>query len=395
MFSIGYDFHVGNGASGTDNGNVYGIYNYRDRTRDQTFAYDQLNRLISAQNAGTNCAATLIGGKSEYWGNTYGYDAWGNLLQKTVTKCGAENLSVIADTHNWIHSSPNDYQYDAAGNMTSDPTDAVTASYDEENRINTATRSGVTTSYTYDSDGNRVKKVTPPPPSTPTSDTLYWYMTPGIVGESDLSGVMKSEYVFFGGERVARRDLVAPTGVAYYFSDHLKTASVVTDAVGNIKAESDYYPWGGELQFVANDSNHYKFTGKERDSESGLDYFGARYYSNGLGRFISADWSAAPVPVPYAEFGDPQSLNLYSYVRNIPTSLIDGNGHCPPCTAEDWTNGRIYSDPGSGLAIDLADPEGNIRAAQTMMSVASVVPVVNLMTAPLICRRISNDGPQR
>src|SRR5476649_1977286 len=105
----------------------------------------------------------------------------------------------------------------------------------------------------------------------------------------------------------------SPTGtspsVAYYFSDHLKTASVITDSQGNIKSESDYYPWGGELQFVANDSNHYKFTGKERD-ETGLDYFGARYYSNGLGRFITPDWSAKATAVPYAEFADPQSLNL-------------------------------------------------------------------------------------
>ncbi|HEX3103247.1 MAG TPA: RHS repeat-associated core domain-containing protein, partial [Terriglobales bacterium] len=101
------------------------------------------------------------------------------------------------------------------------------------------------------------------------------------------------------------------TGVFYYFSDHLKTASVVTDSAGNIKAESDYYPWGGELQFVANDSNHYKFTGKERDSETQLDYFGARYYSNGLGRWVSADWSATPVPIPYADLTDPQTLSLY------------------------------------------------------------------------------------
>ena len=113
----------------------------------------------------------------------------------------------------------------------------------------------------------------------------------------------------------------------YYFSDHLKTASVITDSTGNIKSESDYYPWGGELQFVANDSNHYKFTGKERDSESGLDYFGARYYSNGLGRFITPDWDAKAAAVPYAEFADPQSLNLYTYVRNIPTTRPDVDGH--------------------------------------------------------------------
>jgi RHS repeat-associated protein len=157
-------------------------------------------------------------------------------------------------------------------------------------------------------------------------------MTPGIVAESDLAGNLKSEYVFFDGERVARRDFDASsgaaTGVFYYFSDHLKTASMITDSAGNIKAESDYYPWGGELQFVNNDPNHYKFTGKERDTESGLDYFGARYYSNGLGRFITPDWAAKATAVPYAEFSDPQSLNLYSYVRNIPTTRIDADGHC-------------------------------------------------------------------
>jgi RHS repeat-associated protein len=61
-----------------------------------------------------------------------------------------------------------------------------------------------------------------------------------------------------------------------------------------IKSESDYYPWGGELQLVNNDTNDYKFTGKKRDTETGLDYFGARYYSNGMGRFVTPDWSAGP-----------------------------------------------------------------------------------------------------
>jgi len=74
---------------------------------------------------------------------------------------------------------------------------------------------------------------------------LYWYMTPGVVAESDLAGTLKSEYVFFDGKRVARRDGATGTdGVFYYFSDHLKTASVTTDSAGVIKAESDYYPLG-------------------------------------------------------------------------------------------------------------------------------------------------------
>src|SRR5215470_14360132 len=191
-------------------------------------------------------------------------------------------------------------------------------SFDQENRTTGA--GGYT--YTYDADGNRVEK------SNGSTGTIYWYMSPGIVAESDLTGALKSEYVFFDGERVARKDFPS-NAISYYFSDHLKTASVITDSVGTIKEDEDYYPWGGELQFVNNDSNHYKFTGKERDSETGLDYFGARYYSNAVARFVSPDWAAKPEAVPYSDLHDPQSLNLYSYVRNIPTSKADVDGHCP------------------------------------------------------------------
>jgi RHS repeat-associated protein len=209
--------------------------------------------------------------------------------------------------------------------MTRNVTPTVqTYTYDEENRLTGA--AGYT--YTYDGDGNRVRKSNG---NMAADGTLYWNMTPGVVAESDLAGTTKSEYIFFDGERVARRDgATGAGGVFYYFSDHLKTASVITDSAGVIKAESDYYPWGGELQFVNNDSNDYKFTGKKRDLETGLDYFGARYYSNGLGRWVSADWSTTPVPVPYAVLGDPQSLNLYTYVRNTPTTTMDPDGHCIP-----------------------------------------------------------------
>lgn len=72
----------------------------------------------------------------------------------------------------------------------------------------------------------------------------------------------------------------------------------------------------------------HKFTGKERDTESNLDYFGARFYSNTMGRFMSPDWSATPQPVPYADLTDPQTLNLYGYVRNNPLSHADADGHC-------------------------------------------------------------------
>jgi RHS repeat-associated protein len=70
------------------------------------------------------------------------------------------------------------------------------------------------------------------------------------------------------------------------------------------------------------------FTGKERDSETGLDYFGARYFSGAEGRFISADWATKPEAVPYADLSDPQTLNLYGYVRNNPMVKEDADGHC-------------------------------------------------------------------
>src|SRR5579871_4485862 len=99
--------------------------------------------------------------------------------------------------------------------MTHDATTGASYSYDQENRITGA--AGYT--YTYDADGNRVEK------ANGSTGTIYWSMSPGIVAESDLTGALKSEYVFFDGERVARKDFPG-NSVFYYFSDHLKTASV-------------------------------------------------------------------------------------------------------------------------------------------------------------------------
>ncbi len=70
-----------------------------------------------------------------------------------------------------------------------------------------------------------------------------------------------------------------------------------------------------------------EFTGKERDAETGLDYFGARYFSAAQGRWTSPDWSASPQAVPYADLTDPQTLNLYGYVRNNPLGRADADGH--------------------------------------------------------------------
>lgn len=107
--------------------------------------------------------------------------------------------------------------------------------------------------------------------------------------------------------------------VYYYFSDHLGSTSVLTNASGNIQNESDYYPFGGERPVTQNLTNHYKFTGKERDSESGNDYSSARYYGSSIGGFLSPDATGGHVE-------DPQSLNKYSYVGNNPLIRTDPTG---------------------------------------------------------------------
>ncbi|HZL26960.1 MAG TPA: RHS repeat-associated core domain-containing protein [Acidobacteriaceae bacterium] len=71
-----------------------------------------------------------------------------------------------------------------------------------------------------------------------------------------------------------------------------------------------------------------RYTGKERDAESGLDYFGARYYASNMGRWMSPDWAESPEAVPYAKLANPQSLNLYGYALNNPLSKSDPDGHC-------------------------------------------------------------------
>lgn len=97
--------------------------------------------------------------------------------------------------------------------------------------------------------------------------------------------------------------------------------------------DADFCPYGGEDVFTNTCAQNYKFDGKERDPETGNDYFGARFYSSTYGRFLSADWSSVPSPVPYANLSNPQTLNLYAFVHDNPVSFADLDGHDPNCSA--------------------------------------------------------------
>ena len=98
-------------------------------------------------------------------------------------------------------------------------------------------------------------------------------------------------------------------------------------SAGSVCYDADFYPYGGERTLTDSCSQEFKFTGKERDSETGNDYFGARFYTSSFGRFMSPDWSAKVEPVPYAKLDNPQSLNLYAYAGNNPESVFDPDGH--------------------------------------------------------------------
>jgi RHS repeat-associated protein len=94
----------------------------------------------------------------------------------------------------------------------------------------------------------------------------------------------------------------------------------------------------------------YRSTGKERDVESNNDYFGARYYSSAMGRWMSPDWNESPMPVPFANFSNPQSLNLYGYLSNNPLHGTDPTGHGPK-------TGPIQLSSGTTMRVDTASAD--------------------------------------
>jgi RHS repeat-associated protein len=158
--------------------------------------------------------------------------------------------------------------------------------------------------------------------SGPGGTTLYCYDPWGdVLSETDAAGNMQFEYVYINGRRIVKATPGA-NGTAYlYFSDGLGSARVITNVNGGIFEDSDYLPFGQEISRTNTCSQNYRFTGKERDSESGNGNFGARYYGNNFGRFLSPDPDSAG-----AEQSDPQSWNGYAYVGNNPATLTDPNG---------------------------------------------------------------------
>ena len=224
-----------------------------------------------------------------------------------------ESLNCPANTKNQLNTC---FGYDIAGNLVQNGSIAYT--YDAENRL--VGTAGWT--YTYDGDGKRVMK------SNGSTGTLYWTgVGSDALAESSLTGIINEEYMFFNGQRVARVD--HPSNLMhFYFADVLGSAGATVSINGTdpatqatIDSEADYYPYGGEIPLISDPNNHYKFTGKERDTESGLDNFGKRYHASSLGRFMTPD--------PLLNSGqpwNPQTWNRYSYTLNNPLRYTDPLG---------------------------------------------------------------------
>ena len=359
---------------------------------DWAFQYDTLNRLTvmapppNSPNAPSADSISL---------GCYAYDAFGNRTLDVLTHsaddlCSSHPASEYSSytTHNQTatvyevtDSSGTDtvtsvpLTYDAAGNVTSDGSNAYV--YDAEGRICAVENLLATTvtAYYYDASGTRVAKGTPASATLPLSSQACNPATNGFALTNeyllDQAGNQVTELnnqvtgtaamgwahsnVWSGAHLSATYDMDdecnQTTGVCtwtpalhFHLSDPLGTRRVQiapygTTTYGMIEGFFQSLPYGDTLAVTlwdpysgytlpsADDATEHHFTGKERDAESGNDYFGARYYASSMGRWMSPDWAAKAMPVPYAKLDNPQSLNLYAYVLNNPLRSFDPEGH--------------------------------------------------------------------
>jgi RHS repeat-associated protein len=210
------------------------------------------------------------------------------------------------------NQSPSGWVYDLSGNITADPGQSAYA-YDAENRqtaycmnASTCSVSGATMAYSYDGDGERVQTT-----AAVGAITTFVY---------DATGQVAAEY-----------GSAAPpcTQTCYVTVDSLGSTRMVTDGTtGNCVVREDYLPFGQAILGTSGDPRgscyngttiRQQFTSKERDAETGLDFYEARYMSSAQGRFTSPD--------PFGgHFSDPQTLNRYVYGRNNPLRFTDSTG---------------------------------------------------------------------
>jgi RHS repeat-associated protein len=279
----------------------------------QTYTYDEVNRLKSATEMSTPNSG---GSATQSWKQTYSFDRFGNRRFDTTSgatttipgTCSTAECNPTFNPANNRFAGSQGYVYDSAGNVTEDANGKKFA-YDAENKQKSFGTGGSSTNggaSVYDGGGRRVKK------TVGTEVTIFVY---------DVSGQMVAEYA-----------TTAPTSpqINYLTADTLGTPRINTDGSGSVLARHDYMPFGEEIFTNGNrasglvygsDGIRQQFTGYERDVESGLDYAKARMFGSGLGRFTSPDDFLSDTNA-----SEPQSWNLYVYVKNNPLRFIDPTG---------------------------------------------------------------------
>jgi RHS repeat-associated protein len=348
--------HYLSGAS--NNGNLLLLTGTGAQTMTRSYGYDSLNRLWTMSDSASSATCK---------GLSWTYDAWANRTDQTQTSGTCFPAHFLAGANNQLGTP---YTYDSAGNTTFDGTHHYF--YDAENRIvqvdgTQGSCSGATACYLYDALGRRAQK-------TAGSAWLnYIYDLSGHV-VTEYSGACGSpcwatSYIYLKGQLTAQYS----AGTTYFVHrDQVGSTRLVTALNKSIIDNLDYQPFGEQTSGAT--STTHKFTGTERDAETGLDYFGARFYQNTMGRFFTPDWAAKPITVPYASFGDPQTLNLYSYVENGPVNRVDADGHIPCDSGSRACNlfqemaagaGQTYMSVSSGLS---SGSTGHPQDAESIIS---------------------------
>ncbi len=310
-------------TSNDNNGNVLSQSITRGASiGTQYYRYDGVNRLtIAAEGAQPSSDTACPPGAA--WCRDYDYDAYGN---RAVVGSAGPTLKMATPTDltefNAATNRISAGQYDPAGNLLSLANIGVMA-YDANNKMvsydNADQNNAGAGTYVYDGQGQRIHRTAVT--STGTETTTFVY---------DAFGKLAAEYSTKASSEPADLRL-------FRTSDHLGSTRLVTDATGQTRPNGcrDFFPFGERIDKDvggrsdgcygdppgARDGFAQKFTGKERDGESGLDYFGARYLSASLGRFTSVDPGGAD-----AQIAIPQSWNAYAYVRNDPLALVDPDG---------------------------------------------------------------------
>jgi RHS repeat-associated protein len=284
------------------------------------FVYDVYSRLKSGGAAGQS--------------QEYEYDRYGNI---TSVKTGTTTVprTVDAATNRLTAVNGSSVSYDAAGQMLQTSTALYT--YDGGGMMTSTLSSGQPASlYIYTPGDERIASVAVNGTVEVSSSWTFRDASGRVLRRLDRqqqSGqwtwVWRQDYIYNGDQMLASENDEPPT-TRHYFTDHLGSPRLTTDSGGMLVGFAAYLPFGAQVQ-ASGVSDMQKFTGHERDP-SGLDYMHARYYSAGMGRFLSVD----PVMDREKALKEPQRWNRYSYVINNPLRYRDPDGRQmkPTCTVD-------------------------------------------------------------